>query len=385
MIFEENDVFTQEANLKVIGVGGAGGNAVQHMIDSGVDGVEFICANTDAQDLDRSGADIRVPLGQKLTKGRGAGAIPEVGRESALESKDQIRDVLHGSEMLFITAGMGGGTGTGASPVIAEIAMEMGILTVAVVTLPFSWEKGKKSELAVAGIKELSSFVDSIITIPNDKLTEIDPDISFLAAYKEADKVLKGAVQGIAELVIRPGLVNVDFADVNTVMSENGQAMMGTGEASGDNRAELAARNAINSPLLDNIDLKNARGLLVNITAGPDYKMSEHKQIGEIVKEITADNATVVVGNVIDNDMHDKIKITVVATGLDLENVAKGSKFPKLQPVIAPKAARTDSYEALDALTTMRAEDSDAPLVVDNDFSGEEFLDIPAFLRNQTD
>lgn len=384
MIYEDDDVFSQEANLKVIGVGGAGGNAVQHMIESNIDGVEFICANTDAQDLNRSGADIRIPLGQKLTKGRGAGAIPEVGRESAVESKDQIRDVLQGTEMLFITAGMGGGTGTGASPIIAEIAREMGILTVAVVTLPFSWEKAKKADQAAKGVQDLGEFVDSIITIPNDKLTEIDPDISFIDAYKEADKVLRGAVQGIAELVTKDGLVNVDFADVNTVMSENGQAMMGTGEATGEDRAEIAARNAVNSPLLGDMDLKNARGILVNITAGPDYKMSEHKVIGEIVEEIAADSATVVIGNVIDEEMIDRIKVTVVVTGLGGEQAPKKAKAPKLEQVIM-KATGTDNYEQLETPTVMRNGSNDAGAISEADFSGEEYLDIPAFLRNQTD
>ncbi len=384
MIYEDDDVFSQEANLKVIGVGGAGGNAVQHMIDSNIDGVEFICANTDAQDLNRSDADIRIPLGQKLTKGRGAGAIPEIGRESAIESKDQIRDVLQGTEMLFITAGMGGGTGTGASPIIAEIAREMGILTVAVVTLPFAWEKTKKAEQATKGVQELGEHVDSIITIPNDKLTEIDPDISFIDAYKEADKVLKGAVQGIAELVTKDGLVNVDFADVNTVMSENGQAMMGTGEASGENRAEIAARNAISSPLLGDMDLKNARGILVNITAGPDYKMSEHKIIGEIVEEITTDSATVVIGNVIDDEMIDQIKVTVVVTGLGDEHKSRKTKTPQLKQVTM-KATGTDNYDGLEVPTIMRNSNNDAAAIAEADFSGEEYLDIPAFLRNQTD
>jgi cell division protein FtsZ len=384
MIFEEDTGFGMQANLKVIGVGGAGGNAVEHMIESKVEGVEFICANTDAQDLNRSTADIKIPLGQRLTKGRGAGARPEIGREAAEESKDQIRDTLAGAEMLFVTAGMGGGTGTGASPLIAEIARDMGILTVAVVTLPFTWEMGRKKQHAMAGIEELSRNVDSIITIPNDKLNDLGEDIGFLDAYKEADKVLKGAVQGIADLVTKNGFVNVDFADVTTVMSENGQAMMGTGEAEGENRAEVAARNAISSPLLDNMDLKDARGLLVNITSGSNYKMSEHEQIGHIVREITSDDATVVIGNVIDDSMGDRITVTVVATGLGKEVGRISPRKPKLEAISGRSRAQATGTHG-PQYDLPKSSSNNSGMTGGGEGGGDEYLDIPAFLRNQMD
>ncbi len=319
-MFEFMDSHTDEAVIKVIGVGGGGGNAVEHMVRQNIEGVEFITVNTDAQALRNSSANTTLQIGGGITKGLGAGANPEVGRDAAMEDREALRELLTGSDMVFIAAGMGGGTGTGAAPIVAEVAREMGILTVAVVTKPFSFEGKKRMGFAAHGIEELSKNVDSLITIPNDKLLKVlGRGISLLDAFKAANDVLLGAVQGIAELITRPGLINVDFADVRTVMREMGTAMMGTGSASGDDRAEEAAEKAISSPLLEDVDLAGARGILVNITAGMDMTIEEFETVGNAVKAFASENATVVVGTVIDPEMHDELRVTVVATGIGAE------------------------------------------------------------------
>ncbi|NCZ62228.1 MAG: cell division protein FtsZ, partial [Cellvibrionales bacterium] len=319
-MFELVDSAPQSAVIKVVGVGGGGGNAVRHMIENHVDGVDFICANTDSQALSDIEAKTVLQLGTGITKGLGAGANPDIGRAAAMEDRDRIADALHGADMVFVTAGMGGGTGTGGAPIVAEVAREMGILTVAVVTRPFSFEGKKRSKIADEGLRELQQHCDSLITVPNEKLLEVlGKNTSLLDAFREANDVLLGAVQGIADLIIRPGMINVDFADVKTVMSEMGSAMMGTGTATGEGRAREAAERAINSPLLDDIDLSGAKGLLVNITAGLDLSLGEFSEVGEAIEEIACDDATVVIGTVIDPTMTDELKVTVVATGLGVE------------------------------------------------------------------
>ncbi|MBT3710059.1 MAG: cell division protein FtsZ, partial [Gammaproteobacteria bacterium] len=316
-MFKLVDSEPQSAVIKVVGVGGGGGNAVEHMVRQDVTGVDFICANTDAQALHNLSAQTRLQLGENITKGLGAGANPDMGKEAALEDKDRIAEALNGADMVFITAGMGGGTGTGAAPIVAEIARSMNILTVAVVTKPFVFEGKKRMALAEAGIAELSRHVDSLITIPNEKLLSImGSDAPLLQAFGNVDDVLLGAVQGIADLIIRPGMINVDFADVRTVMSEMGMAMMGSGKASGDCRARDAAEAAIHSPLLDDVDFNGARGILVNIAAGIDISLGEFAEVGSTVEEFASENATVVVGTVIDPEMGDELRVTVVATGL---------------------------------------------------------------------
>lgn len=316
-MFELLDKVPQSAVIKVIGVGGGGGNAVRHMIENRVDGVDFICANTDAQALADVDSPTVLQLGGEITKGLGAGANPDIGRAAAIEDRERIAESLHGADMVFITAGMGGGTGTGGAPVVAELARELGILTVAVVTRPFSFEGPKRQAVAQSGLAELHQYVDSLITIPNERLLEVlGKNTSLMDAFKQANDVLLGAVQGIADLIIRPGMINVDFADVKTVMSEMGMAMMGTGSARGENRACESAECAINSPLLDDIDLEGARGILVNITAGPDLSLGEFSEVGDTIKEFAAQEATVVVGTVIDPELRDELRVTVVATGL---------------------------------------------------------------------
>lgn len=316
-MFELLDKVPQSAVIKVIGVGGGGGNAVKHMIENRVDGVDFICANTDAQALADVDSPTVLQLGGEITKGLGAGANPDIGRAAAIEDRERIAESLHGADMVFITAGMGGGTGTGGAPVVAELARELGILTVAVVTRPFSFEGPKRQAVAQSGLAELHQYVDSLITIPNERLLEVlGKNTSLMDAFKQANDVLLGAVQGIADLIIRPGMINVDFADVKTVMSEMGMAMMGTGSARGENRACESAERAINSPLLDDIDLEGARGILVNITAGPDLSLGEFSEVGDTIKEFAAQEATVVVGTVIDPELRDELRVTVVATGL---------------------------------------------------------------------
>ncbi|MGL6607448.1 cell division protein FtsZ [Aeromonas hydrophila] len=383
-MFEFMDSHTDEAVIKVIGVGGGGGNAVEHMVRQNIEGVEFITVNTDAQALRNSSANTTLQIGGGITKGLGAGANPEVGRDAAMEDREALRELLTGSDMVFIAAGMGGGTGTGAAPIVAEVAREMGILTVAVVTKPFSFEGKKRMGFAAHGIEELSKNVDSLITIPNDKLLKVlGRGISLLDAFKAANDVLLGAVQGIAELITRPGLINVDFADVRTVMREMGTAMMGTGSASGDDRAEEAAEKAISSPLLEDVDLAGARGILVNITAGMDMTIEEFETVGNAVKAFASENATVVVGTVIDPEMHDELRVTVVATGIGAERkpditLVKNNMVqerPARQPLIS------------EALQSRVMEESPAKVVNAEPQARREpdYLDIPAFLRKQAD
>ena len=338
-MFEIMDAYSQKAVIKVIGVGGGGGNAVQHMLGADIEGVEFVCANTDAQALKNSSVKTVLQLGGDITKGLGAGANPEIGRQAALEDRDRIRDVLEGSDMVFITAGMGGGTGTGAAPVVAQIAKEMGILTVAVVTKPFPFELRGRMQVANQGIQELRQYVDSLIVIPNEKLlTVLGRDMSLLHAFKAANDVLLGAVQGIADLITRPGLINVDFADVRTVMKEMGLAMMGTGVGQGPTRATDAARAAVSSPLLEDINLSGAKGILVNITAGLDFNIGEFEDIGNIVREFASENATMVVGTALDSDSSGEVRVTVVATGIgDLQAQPQLREVQK-QPVAVPVA-----------------------------------------------
>lgn len=382
-MFELMDSFNQNAVIKVIGVGGGGGNAVQHMVAADIDGVDFICANTDAQALKNSAARTSLQLGQEITKGLGAGANPEVGRDAAEGDRERIAEVLQGADMVFITAGMGGGTGTGAAPVVAQIAKELGILTVAVVTKPFPFEGSRRMKIAEEGIRELARDVDSLITIPNEKLLAVlGSELTLLNAFKSANDVLLGAVKGIAELITRPGLINVDFADVRTVMSEMGMAVMGSGEASGQNRARDAAERAIACPLLEDANIAGARGVLVNVTAGLDLSIGEFDEVGNAVKDFASEDATVVVGTVIDPELEGELRVTVVATGL-----------PSAQAVMSPSdSVRTPRLVSRDSATAAASEASAAPrrqaaaggaaAAVDNDM---EYLDIPAFLRRQAD
>lgn len=385
-MFELVDNVQQNAVIKVIGVGGGGGNAVRHMLNSDIEGVDFICANTDAQALTDMGAKQVIQLGGNITKGLGAGANPEVGRQSAMEDRDRIAEALKGADMVFITAGMGGGTGTGAAPVVAEVAREMGILTVAVVTKPFQFEGGKRMKVAEAGLKELEETVDSLITIPNEKLLAVmGKKTSLLDAFAEANNVLLGAVQGIADLITRNGMINVDFADVKTVMSEMGMAMMGTARATGENRAREAAEAAIRSPLLEDINLQGAKGILVNITAGMDLNLGEFSEVGDIVREFASDSATVVVGTVIDPEMTDELKVTVVATGL-----GGGQEKPtKVVDNTRSLDGKTD-YNQLDRPAVLRRRAvAHGNVAIDQRHDSEEqsvdYLDIPAFLRRQAD
>lgn len=382
---EEN---TRNAVIKVIGVGGGGSNAIEHMLNEKIDGVEFICANTDAQALKRSSANTLIQLGEDITRGLGAGADPSVGRESAEADREKIKTILEGSDMVFITCGEGGGTGTGAAPVFAEIAKDLGILTVAIVTKPFSFEGKVRSQVATDGLKELSKHVDSLITIPNNKLlTVLGKNVSLLNAFKAANNVLSGAVQGIADLITQPGLINVDFADVRTVMSQMGLAMMGTGSATGEGRAREAAEAAVSSPLLEDVNLTGAKGVLVNITAGPDMSIGEFEEVGEVVKSFTSEQATVVVGTVINPEMSEDLRVTVVVTGLGGNQSGVGLKlsevtgadgsvdFDKLEkPALARKNA--PSSEA--------AQESNEPATTSDAGAADlDYLDIPAFLRKK--
>jgi cell division protein FtsZ len=347
-MFELLDTCQQNAVIKVVGIGGGGGNAVEHMMAGHIEGVEFICANTDAQALKNSSANTIIQLGENITRGLGAGANPEVGRRSAEEDREKIRAVLGGADMVFIAAGMGGGTGTGAAPVFAQIAKELGVLTVAVTTKPFSFEGKMRLQTAEQGIANLSQYVDSLITIPNNKLLSVlGKNVTLINAFKAANDVLRGAVQGIAELITRPGLINVDFADVRTVMSEMGMAMMGTGVSTGDHRARLAAEAAIASPLLEDVDLTGAKGVLVNITSGLDLSIGEFEEVGEVIRAITSDSATVVVGTVIDPELRDEVRVTVIVTGLGRKQVAAALKMPALENIRSGSDSRID-YGQLD-------------------------------------
>jgi len=385
------DAENQGAIIKVVGVGGGGGNAITHMVNSGIEGVDFVCINTDAQALKHSRVKASLQIGQNITKGLGAGAYPEIGRQAAMEDRDRIVELIEGSDMIFITAGMGGGTGTGAAPVVAQVAKELGILTVAVVTKPFEMEGQKRQALAEQGIGELHKFVDSLITIPNQKLlTVLGGDTTLLDAFKSANQVLQGAVQGIAELITRPGLINVDFADVRTVMAETGMAMMGSGMATGENRARIAAESAISSPLLEDVNLSGAHGLLINVTAGMDLRTSEFHVVGDTVKQYASEDATVVVGYVIDADMTDTIRVTVVATGIGRPSSVRAMPQqahhqPKVEVVPGRQTRRPlDNYADYDTPSFRRR-----PRAVGEDVRGdandESYLDIPAFLRRQAD
>ena len=404
-MFQFVDSQPQNAIIKVVGVGGGGGNAVKHMIASHIEGVDFLCANTDAKALADVESRMVLQLGNTVTKGLGAGANPDVGRQAAIEDRERIAEVLKGADIVFVTAGMGGGTGTGGAPVVAEVAKEMGILTVAVVTKPFQFEGSKRMRLAEEGIRELSQYVDSLITIPNQKLEAVlGRNITLVDAFKAANNVLHNAVQGIAELITKPGMISVDFADVRTVMSEMGLAMMGSGTARGEDRAIEAARAAISSPLLEDVDLKGARGILVNITASDSFQLGELGDVGDVVRELASENATIVVGTAIEPEMGDEMKVTIVATGLSgldsLKNQAKdvakvaaakpaahiaavpNKPADATEPPVLSNPTRTlqtapEDYEKLDVPAWKRKEDATT--------KNWDYTDIPAFLRRQAD
>ncbi|MCB5161419.1 cell division protein FtsZ [Marinomonas algarum] len=410
------DNLSDNAVIKVIGVGGGGGNAVRHMLENRLEGVEFICANTDSKALTGFETGVSLQLGSTITKGLGAGANPEVGRDSALEDQEKITQLLTGADMVFITAGMGGGTGTGAAPVIAKVARELGILTVAVVTKPFPFEGRRRAKVAEEGVKELRENVDSLITVPNERLLPVlGKNISLLKAFGEANNVLFNAVQGITDLIMRPGLINVDFADVRTVMSEMGMAMMGTGSASGEDRARVAAEAAIHNPLLEDINLRGARGVLVNITANEEVGLSEFTEVGGIIEEYASEDATVVIGCAIDPEVGDEMRVTVVATGLEGRSGAEiqaavGSSVTSSQPsaaqptapkadvspepivekvAIAPQQAPVEKSPAAARVETTEKSVEDKKDSVDSSSASSSdklsYLDIPAFLRRQAD
>ncbi|ABJ90611.1 cell division protein FtsZ [Buchnera aphidicola] len=385
-MFEPSEL-SNDAVIKVIGVGGGGSNAVEHMVREKIEGVEFFAINTDAQALRKIAVGQTIQIGNNITKGLGAGANPDVGKNSAEEDKETLKSALEGADMVFIAAGMGGGTGTGAAPVVAEVAKELGILTVAVVTKPFTFEGKKRMNFAEQGLNELSKYVDSLITIPNDKLLKVlTRGISLLDAFGAANDVLKGAVQGIAELITRPGLMNVDFADVRTVMSEMGYAMMGTGSASGENRAEEASEIAISSPLLEDIDLSGARGVLVNITAGFDLRLDEFETVGNTIRAFSSDNATVVIGTSLDPQMDHSLRVTVVATGIGMEKRSEISFIRNKSSKEAFVDYRNNNLRRngiLDNSNTIKKN-------INNNINSikkekKNFLDIPAFLRKKID
>ncbi|MEP6939717.1 MAG: cell division protein FtsZ [Rudaea sp.] len=391
-MFELVEKLAPNAVIKVIGVGGGGGNAVSHMVNSHVEGVDFVCANTDAQALKQSGAKLTLQLGGNVTKGLGAGANPEVGRQAALEDRERIVELLTGADMVFITCGMGGGTGTGAAPVVAQLAKELGILTVAVVTKPFPFEGRRRMQVAMKGIEDLSQYVDSLITVPNEKLLSVlGHEVTMLSAFKSANDVLLGAVQGIADLIVRPGLINVDFADVRTVMSEMGMAMMGTGIARGDDRAVAAAEAAINNPLLEDVNLSGACGILVNVTAGPNLTMREFDEIGQVIHQFASEDATVVIGTAFDQELQDNVRVTVVATGLNRTAMRQPAR--REEPVFMQRprlVARTgtDNLPVEDYAQPARTGASRVMAAADRPSVPEaqvDYLDIPAFLRKQAD
>ncbi|XZQ54801.1 MAG: cell division protein FtsZ [Arsenophonus sp.] len=381
---------TNDAVIKVIGVGGGGGNAVEHMVRERIEGVEFFAVNTDAQALRKTSIGQTIQIGNDITKGLGAGANPEVGRNAAEENREALRNALDGADMIFIAAGMGGGTGTGAAPVVAEISKELGILTVAVVTKPFNFEGKKRMTFAETGISELSKYVDSLIIIPNDKLLKVlGRGISLLDAFSAANDVLKGAVQGIAELITRPGLMNVDFADVRTVMSEMGYAMMGSGVARGEDRAEEAGEMAISSPLLEDIDLSGARGVLVNITAGFDLRLDEFETVGNTIRAFSSDNATVVIGTSLDPEMNDELRVTVVATGIGMD---KRPEITLVTNKTTKKSSLEQRYQQMQStipdIVPLTEEKFTAKVVNEQNIQSNkdiDYLDIPAFLRKQAD
>ena len=381
------DTQTQEAVIKVVGIGGCGGNAVDHMIAQGVQGVEFICANTDAQALKRNQAKIQLQLGACFTKGLGAGADPEIGRQAALEDRERIAELISGADMLFLTAGMGGGTGTGAAPVVAEVARELGILTVAVVTKPFAFE-GKRQRIAQEGLEALAPLVDSLIVIPNDKLMQVlGAQVTLDEAFRAANDVLHGAVAGIAEIISCPGMINVDFADVKTVMGEMGMAMMGSSKAAGPDRARVAAEQAIACPLLEDVNISDARGVLINISASREtFQLQEMYDVMETIKSFAAESATVIIGTVYDESLEDNLRVTIVATGLG-KPIARQQSRPM---AVVPQRTGTDNmpievdYDALDQPAVIRRRNRDATIAAMQQ-QGVEMLDIPAFLRKQAD
>ena len=372
---------TGNASIKVVGVGGGGGNAVQHMVDVGIEGANFISVNTDKQALDKNGAGTKLVLGMEITDGLGAGADPQVGREAALEDRDKLREMLKGTDMVFVTAGMGGGTGTGAAPIVAQVAKELGILTVAVVTKPFELEGSKRMKIAQEGIKELIEEVDSLITIPNQKLLEVlGEDCSMLEAFKQANDVLAGAVRGISDIIIKPGLINVDFADVKTVMSEKGTAMMGTGTASGPDRARIAAEHAVASKLLEDISLQDAKGVLVNITAGPELSLGEIKAVGDCISDFASEEAIIVTGTVLDDTRGNDLIVTVIATGLSssLQTISKPSRQVNMLNERKP-------LPLSDAARKMLENPPQVKKIEEQKKSEEDYLDIPSFVRTQLD
>lgn len=387
-VFELSDVENDGAKIRVMGVGGGGGNAVKHMLQHQINGVHFISANTDKQVLDEVDCET-ISIGGELTKGLGAGADPDVGRKAAEESRDLIAKAIAGADLLFITAGMGGGTGTGAAPVIAEIARDLGVLTVGVVTKPFAFEGRKRMQVAEAGIDALYGNVDSLIIVPNNKLLSIlGKDISLLDAFGKANEVLEGAVRGIAELITRPGLINVDFADVRTVMTIMGMAMMGTAEAEGEDRARIASEQAVSSPLLEDVDLSGARGILVNITAGPDMSIGEFQIVGDTVRDLSSDDATIVVGTVIDNSMAQNMRVTVVVTGIESGNHVRGRRdatasvnVRRQRDDMAPNWQKMENQQ-------QQSQPSVPPIASQKSASqfasaDSDYLDIPAFLRRK--
>ena len=372
---------TGNASIKVVGVGGGGGNAVQHMVDVGIEGANFISVNTDKQALDKNGAGTKLVLGMEITDGLGAGANHQVGREAALEDRDKLREMLKGTDMVFVTAGMGGGTGTGAAPIVAQVAKELGILTVAVVTKPFELEGSKRMKIAQEGIKELIEEVDSLITIPNQKLLEVlGEDCSMLEAFKQANDVLAGAVRGISDIIIKPGLINVDFADVKTVMSEKGTAMMGTGTASGPDRARIAAEHAVASKLLEDISLQDAKGVLVNITAGPELSLGEIKAVGDCISDFASEEAIIVTGTVLDDTRGNDLIVTVIATGLSssLQTISKPSGQVNMLNDRKP-------LPLSDAARKMLENPPKVEKIKEKSKDEEDYLDIPSFVRTQLD
>lgn len=405
-MFEILDTLDEQAVIKVIGIGGGGGNALEHMIKAGIEGVKFINANTDQQMLAQSSAHIKIQLGSHLTKGLGAGANPDIGRQAALEDRDTICEALQGSDMVFITAGMGGGTGTGAAPVVAQIAKEMGILTVAVVTRPFPHEGRKRALIADKGICELSESVDSLITIPNEKiLTVLGKQAKLLDAFSKANDVLYNAVQGISELITQPGLINVDFADVRTVMSEMGMAMMGSASCTGPDRASEATRAAISSPFLEDINMSGVRGLLVNVTASSDIEIGEFDEVGQILSEFTSDDAVVIMGAALDENMGDELRVTIVATGIDgprnhhapirkqsapMQRNTRSIERPRVSPVELTEEVQLDDDVEPQAVSKPVRTRQNHTLVSGSNalasrFDNFEEYEVPTFLRNQAD
>lgn len=385
-LFDLVETVGRQAEIKVVGVGGGGNNAIDYMVEGSFDGVEFISVNTDLQTLSRSGANVLLQIGGSLTKGLGAGADPDVGRQAATEDRERIADALSGADMVFITAGMGGGTGTGAAPVVAQVAREQGALAVAVVTKPFPFEGVKRMRVAEQGICQLSEYVDSLIVIPNARVLEVmGKQASLMEAFARANEVLLNAVQGISELITRPGLINVDFADVRTVMLEMGMAVMGSATASGADRAADAARSAVSSPLLEDTSIAGARALLVNVTAGMDMAIGEFEEVGNVVREFTSDEATVVIGTALDPEMKGEIRVTMVATGIgshhgDEIEPGEGDSRPPRSVESVPEDV---DYVDHDHPTVIRRrrESKEIPAIADE--KGLDDVKIPGFLRQK--